>query len=206
LGIITKAMKSKTLFEVLFVLFTLSLSIGFLGACRKSGSEQKPATQAEHLDGQQAAQASPSTAETKPPALPCPKPTWPTNAIFAKYPPNTKPGFNSPEQVTALLEQRWSLADVKRFAIPERRHNNAYQNLVADTPEIWAGRLYCDQATGFDSIEWYATVENGRVRTYSLEVIRGKDFWLLEIADPVSVKTPPNVEPSFRAPRFVGHK
>src|SRR5215470_4995318 len=50
--------------------------------------------------------------------------------IVAKYPPNAKPGFNSPEEVTALLEKRWPLADIRRFAIPERRHNDAYQNLV----------------------------------------------------------------------------
>jgi hypothetical protein len=136
----------------------------------------------------------------------CANPTWPPHAVIAKYPPNAKPGFNSPEEVTALLEKRWSLADVRKFAIPERRHNDAYQNLVLDTPEIWAGRLYCDQTTGFDSIEWYATVENGRAKAYSLQAMRGKDNWLLEIGTPSSVEKPPVVEPDFRAPYFVGHK
>jgi len=136
----------------------------------------------------------------------CANPTWPPHAIVAKYPPNAKPGFNSPEEVTALLEQRWLLADVRKFAIPERRHNYTYQNLVLDTPEAWAGRLYCDIATGFDSIEWYATVENGRVKEYSLQARRGKDFWLLEIGNQASVRKPPKVEPDFRAPYFVGHK
>jgi hypothetical protein len=80
--------------------------------------------------------------------------------IVAKYPPNAKPGFNSPEEVTAFLEKRWPLADIRRYAIPERRHNDEYQNLVTTgTPEIWAGRLYCDKSTGFDSVEWYATIE-----------------------------------------------
>ena len=136
----------------------------------------------------------------------CANPTWPPRAIFAKYPPNAKPGFNSPEEVTVLLEKRWSLADIRKFAIPERRHNDAYQNLVLDTPEVWAGRLYCYQSTGFDSIEWYGTVENGRAKEYSLEAKRGKDFWLLEIGSPTSVHKPPNAEPDFRAPYFVGHK
>src|SRR5208282_3472287 len=81
-------------------------------------------------------------------------------AIVAKYPPNAEPGFNSPEEVTAFLEKRWPLADIRRYAIPERRHNDLYQNLVRDTPEIWSGRIYCDKSTGFDSIEWYATIEN----------------------------------------------
>jgi hypothetical protein len=158
-----------------------------------------------------ASQSQQSTKEIGPPTLQsqpinCANPTWPPHAIFAKYPPNAKPGFNSPEEVTALLEKRWSRADVRKFAIPERRHNNAYQNLVLDTPKIWAGRLYCDTTTGFDSIEWYATVENGRAKEYSLQARRGKDFWLLEIGSPASVQKPPDVEPNFRAPYFVGHK
>jgi hypothetical protein len=77
--------------------------------------------------------------------------------------------------------------------------------------EIWAGRLYCDKTTGFDSIEWYATIETRNtkkplLKEYSLGVIRGKDFWLLEIGSPTSVQQPPNIEPDFRAPNFVGHK
>ncbi|MBZ5524885.1 MAG: hypothetical protein LAP21_21855 [Acidobacteriia bacterium] len=109
------------------------------------------------------------------------------------------------------MEKRWPLAGIRKFTIPERRHNDAYQNLVADTPELWAGRLYCDKTTGFDSIEWYATVENHRpkghsLKVYSLQAIRGKDFWLLEIGSPASVQKPPDVEPDFRAPYFVGHK
>jgi hypothetical protein len=138
-------------------------------------------------------------------------PTWPPSAILAKYPPNAKPGFNSPEEVTAFLEKRWPLADIKKFAIPERRLNDAYQNLVADTPEIWAGRLYCDKTTGFDSIQWYATIQNRRakehsLKQYSLQAIRGKDFWLLEIGSPASIQKPADVEPDFRAPYFVGHE
>lgn len=132
--------------------------------------------------------------------------------IVAKYPPNAKLGFNSPEEVTAFLEKRWPLEDIGKFAIPERRHNDLYQNLVtAGFPEIWAGRLYCDKSTGFDSIEWYATIEKGRtkghsLKEYSLNAIRGKDFWLLEIGSPTSVQQPPSVEPDFRKPYFVGHK
>jgi hypothetical protein len=134
---------------------------------------------------------------------------WPF-AIVAKYPANAKPGFNSPEEVTAFLEKRWPLANIRRYAIPERRHNDLYQNLVPYPPEIWAGRLYCDKATGFDSIEWYATIENRHskdpLKEYSLGAIRGKDFWLLEIGSPTSVQQPPNIEPDYRAPYFVGHK
>jgi hypothetical protein len=140
------------------------------------------------------------------PAIHCPDPIWPRSATIANYPPNATPSFDSPEGVTSYLEKRWSLTDVKRFATPERRHNDAYQNLVIDTPRAWAGRLYCDQQTGFDSIEWYATVANGHVKEYSLEAYRGRDFWVLEIGDPTSAKVPPIVEPDPTAPYFVGHK
>jgi hypothetical protein len=196
---------------ILCLLLSLLGAIGFLSACKKSEPAQKPATQAGHIGSEHAGQPLQSKTEVEPPAfrpqaINCANPTWPLDAIVAKYPPNAKPGFNSPEAVTALLEKRWSLADVRKFAIPERRHNNKYQNLVLDTPEAWAGRVYCDKATGFDSIEWYATVENGRATEYSLQAIRGKDFWLLEIGSPASVRKPPHVEPVFRAPYFVGHK
>ncbi|HLZ14047.1 MAG TPA: hypothetical protein VKP58_15805 [Candidatus Acidoferrum sp.] len=133
------------------------------------------------------------------------------SSTVAKYPTNAKPGFNSPEEVTAFLEKRWPLADIRKYAIPERRHNDHYQNLVPDTSEIWAGRLYCDKTTGFDSIEWYATTETGHTKEpslneYSLGAIRGKDFWLLEIGSPTSAQQPPSIEPDFREPYFVGHK
>src|SRR5215510_5169092 len=131
--------------------------------------------------------------------------------IVAKYPPNVEPGFNSPEEVTAFLEKRWPLEGIRKFAIPERRHNDLYQNLVtAGFPEVWTGRLHCDKSTEFDSIEWYATIEIRHTRRslneYSLGAIRGKDFWLLEIGSPTSVQQPPNIEPDFRKPYFVGHK
>ena len=131
------------------------------------------------------------------------------SSIIATYPPNAKPGFNSPEQVTAFLEKRWSLDDIKKFAIMERRHNDEYQNLVPSGRQMWSGRLYCDQSTGFDSIEWYATLKISRykhsLKEFSLGAIRGKDFWLLEMGNPDLAQKPPEVEPDFRAPYFVGH-
>ena len=150
----------------------------------------------------------PSASESQ--SMNCP-PMLVESEIVAKYPPNAKPGFNSPEEVTALLEKRWPLADIRRFAIPERRNNDAYQNLVTvGFPKIWAGRLYCDKSPGFDSIEWYATIETihtkDSLKGYSLGAIRGRDFWLLEIGDPTSVQKPPDIEPDFRKPYFVGHK
>jgi len=131
---------------------------------------------------------------------------WPPSARAAVYSQAATPGFDSPEGVTRLLEQRWSLADVRAFCIPARRHNPMYQNLLVDSPEAWKGRLYSNQRTGFDRISWYATVRDGRVLEYSLEAYRGKDLWLLEIGSPETVHTPPHVTPDTSEARFVGHE
>jgi hypothetical protein len=103
------------------------------------------------------------------------------------------------------LEQRWSLADIRTFCIPERRHNPAYQNLVAMN-EVWKGRLYEGVDTGFDRIGWYANIEQGQIHLYSLEVQRGRSYWLLEIGSPESLRAPPRVAPDPTAPHFVGHR
>lgn len=126
----------------------------------------------------------------------------PTHAIDAKA------AFGSPEALTTFLEQRWPLDAIKKFCIPERRHNNAYQNLVAgfDGPVVWHGTLYPGIVTGFDKIAWYANTKNGRATTFSLGVERGEAFWLLEIGTEQSVKTPPDYLPDPNRPEFVGHK
>ena len=131
---------------------------------------------------------------------------WPESARAAVYSPTATPSFDSPEGVTRSLEQRWSLPDIRAFCIPERRHNDMYQNLVVTTPEVWKGRLYADRPTGFDRISWYATVHKSRVQEYSLEAYRGHDFWLLEIGNPETVRTPPQIAPDVSDPSFVGHK
>jgi hypothetical protein len=131
---------------------------------------------------------------------------WPPSARAAVYSTTAAPSLNSPEGFSRLLEQRWSLADIRAFCIPERRHNDMYQNLVVSTPEVWKGRLYGDRPTGFDRISWYATVRDGSIQEYSLEVYRGSDFWSLEIGSPETLRTPPQVTPDSSAPHFVGHK
>ena len=131
---------------------------------------------------------------------------WPPSARAAAYSPTATPSFDSPEGVTRLLEQRWSLADIRAFCIPERRHNFEYQNLVADAPELWKGRLYADTPTGFDRISWYANVRDSRVKEYSLEAHRGSDVWVLEGGSPETIRTPPQVTPDSSAPYFIGHK
>src|SRR5262249_33997679 len=120
---------------------------------------------------------------------------WPQSARIAVYPSTAAPSFASPEGLTSFLEHRWPLADIRRFCIPERRHNPGYQNLVLDTPEAWKGRLFENEQTGFDKISWYASVKGGRVVAYSLGVSRGRDFWLLEIGTEESTRIPPTVAP-----------
>src|SRR5262245_15119537 len=64
---------------------------------------------------------------------------WPPSARYGAYSTTATPNLTSPEGFNRLLEQRWSLADIRTFCIPERRHNPANQNLVA-MGEVWKGR------------------------------------------------------------------
>jgi hypothetical protein len=162
-----------------------------------------------------AAQPGPATiAQSGPPkaVLPLPVAVVPSNGAspivkpVAKFAPDATHNFDSPEGVTRVLEQRWSVEDIKTFCIPERRHNPAWQNLVADTPVVWRGKLYQKEQTGFDEISWYGTVKNGKLVEYSLGVRRGNDFWSLEGGSPESVMEPPVVAPDPAKPHFVGHK
>jgi hypothetical protein len=131
---------------------------------------------------------------------------FPVGARVAVYSPTATPGFDSPEAFTAWLEQRWSLSDIRAFCIPARRHKPLVQNLVPDSPEFWKGRLYAYTPTGFDQIWWYATVDQGRMEAYSLNVDRGDDSWLLEIRNRDSFHTPPDVTPDPSQFRFIGDK
>jgi hypothetical protein len=120
---------------------------------------------------------------------------------------DAKTAFSSPEAMTKFLEQRWPLAAVQMFCIPERRHNNMYQNLVAgsDSPIVWEATLYRETLMGFDKIAWYANTKNGRATTFSLGVKRGKDYWLLEIGTEESAQQPPDYSPDPNRRWFVGH-
>ena len=116
-----------------------------------------------------------------------------------------KVAFDSSDGLTKALERRWPLAAIRTYCIPERRHNPAYQNLVAESP-VWKGVLYSGESTGFDKIAWYATTRKGRVYEYSLGVNRRNDFWLLEIGDEQTLQAPPNYSPDPNKDYFVGHK
>jgi hypothetical protein len=110
--------------------------------------------------------------------------------------------------MTTFLEQRWPLAAIKAFCVPERRHNNSYQNLVRgfDGSVVWEGTLHQSIPTGFDKIAWYANTKDGRATMFSLGVKRGEDFWQLEGGSEESVKTPPDYLPDPEKPWFVGHR
>ena len=116
-----------------------------------------------------------------------------------------KIAFDSKDALTKALERRWPLAAIRAYCIPERRHKDEFQNLVAYSPR-WDGTLYSGVATGWDKIAWYATTKNGRTDQYSLGVFRDKDFWLLEIGDEYTLQTRPDYSPDPSQERFVGHK
>ena len=116
-----------------------------------------------------------------------------------------KVAFASPEALTKALERRWPLSAIRTFCIPERRHNNRYQNLVAYSPR-WDGVLYSGELTGFDGITWYASLKEGRADVYSLNVNRGNDHWLLEIGGERTLQAQPYYDPDPNLARFVGYK
>jgi len=141
--------------------------------------------------------------DTQPPvtvnATQSPSPTAIVSAAEAKV------AFDSADSLTKALERRWPLAAIRTYCIPERRHNDGSQNLVAFSP-VWKGILYSGVATGFDRIAWYASTRNGRVDQYSLGAYRGNDFWLLEIGDENTLQSAPEYSPNPSNQRFVGHK
>src|SRR5262245_45360839 len=116
-----------------------------------------------------------------------------------------KAAFDAPTALTKALERRWPLGAIRTYCIAERRHNPAYQNLVAFSP-VWKGLLFSGQSTGFDKIAWYASTKEGRADQYSLGVFHGNDFWLLEIGDERTVQASPDYSPDPNGKWFVGHK
>jgi len=116
----------------------------------------------------------------------------------------TQQKFTSAKEVTAALEARWSLEDMKIYCVPERRQNPLCQNLVTDVGVTWEGALYENVPTGFDSITWYGTAVDGRLHEYSLNASRGDDSWLLEIGNVKSFDRQPRVSPDPSGPCFIG--
>jgi hypothetical protein len=133
-------------------------------------------------------------------ANPTPLPPLSTTLSAAE----AKLAFESPDALTRALERRWPLTAIRTFCIPERRHHDRSQNLVAYSR--WEGVLYPSIATGFDKISWYASIKNGCAEKYSLGVERGTDFWLLEIGDGNTLTVPPEYSPDPSKAQFVGHK
>jgi len=133
--------------------------------------------------------------------------TPPATASATPAPPSaeTRTAFSSPEALTKFLEQRWPLSGIQTFSIPERRHNEQFENLGVEG-QVWRGSLFANQNTGFDEISWYANTKNGRATIYSLGARKGEDFWLLEIADEDDVRQPPDFAPDPKLGEFVGHK
>ena len=128
-----------------------------------------------------------------------------TSATPAPPSAETRAAFRSPEALTKFLEQRWPISGIQTFSIPERRHNEQFENLGVEG-QVWRGSLFATQDTGFDEISWYANVKNGQVAIYSLGARKGDDFWLLEIADQDDVRQPPDFAPDPKLKEFVGHK
>ena len=133
------------------------------------------------------------------------------NSAAGPAPTKSAAKVTSPEQLTALLERRWTVERIRRFCIPARRAWNGCQNLVPGFHKqpckgaaVWHGELFKGKTTGFDRITWYGDACDGVAETYSLDVKRSKDFWVLEIGSPELLGTPPLVEPPTNQLCFEG--
>ena len=142
-------------------------------------------------------------AETAPTSPTTSRPTPPVAMGISAS--EAKTAFDSPQALTEMLEKRWPIAAIQEFCIPERRHDNRYQNLVA-LGVVWEGNLHQNASSGFDKIAWYATTQEGRSEKFSLGIWRGADFWVLEGGSEQTVQRPPNFSPDPNAAGFVGRK
>lgn len=99
------------------------------------------------------------------------------------------PEVASPEELARLLEARWPREVIADFCRPETRHNPLYATpkLLGKTwkngqlaPEArWEGRLHAG-APDLGEVTWRASVEEGRLHRYRVDVTRGEDHWLLD--------------------------
>ena len=79
-----------------------------------------------------------------------------------------------------FIEQRWPLSRIKEHCTPDNRTPSGYQNQVLEQYNY--GSLLHEQARhGLGTIFWYATSQGKRNWTYSVNVQRAGDWWLLEI-------------------------
>ena len=86
------------------------------------------------------------------------------------------------QEVTQLLERRWSVKAIVDFCTPARRWNPINQNLVPDGDKLWKGSLYDGMQSSFDKIDWYAGVKKNEIE-YSLNAWRGNEHWCLEMGN-----------------------
>jgi hypothetical protein len=93
------------------------------------------------------------------------------------------------DEITALLEKRWSLGTIEEFCTPERRWNRLDQNLVTDGEKVWRGKLYDGKPMPFDSVWWYANINRDGIE-YSLNVKKGNEHWVLEIGSEKTLRQP----------------
>jgi hypothetical protein len=100
-------------------------------------------------------------------------------------PTNQPVRVSSPSQLTALLEARWPVESIKLYCVPETRFNPSdyWDQLywAYSATEIWEGYLHRGHESEIGQVWWFAVVKTGEVDTVSVNVIRGRDHWLLDL-------------------------
>ena len=90
---------------------------------------------------------------------------------------------SSADQLSAVLESRWRVESIFPACNIVGPFPEDGQNLVTIGQETWEGVLYKGKNIGFDRIWWYASLKNGKLDKYSLNVSKGRTLWVLEIGD-----------------------
>jgi hypothetical protein len=79
----------------------------------------------------------------------------------------TRAAFSSPEALTKFLEQRWPLTGIQTFCIPERRHNQQFENLGVEG-QVWRGSLFANKDRVRRNQLVHENTKNSRATIYSL--------------------------------------
>jgi hypothetical protein len=99
------------------------------------------------------------------------------------------------QQLASALEVRWELERIRAYCDATPPTPDSIQNLVPLGEEFggkeWRGTLHQGKPSGFDRIWWYAAVRNGKLDEYSVNAIKGRKRWIIEIGNEQSLLKPP---------------
>jgi hypothetical protein len=100
---------------------------------------------------------------------------------------------DSPQKLQTALEARWPQPLLEKFCRKVRPTPGTFQNLVWNQ-DHWEGILHPESHEPHTKYSWYASITNGVLKEYSVNVTKPGKHWLIEIGDIKSLKTKPKIE------------